>query len=33
MPFRDVPAIKLKIAFIIDPVGTRIELTQGLEGM
>jgi catechol 2,3-dioxygenase-like lactoylglutathione lyase family enzyme len=30
MPFRDVPAIGLKIAFIIDPVGTRIELTQGL---
>lgn len=32
MPFRDVPAIGLKIAFIIDPIGTRIELTQGLEG-
>jgi len=32
MPVRDVPAIGLKIAFIIDPVGTRIELTQGLEG-
>jgi catechol 2,3-dioxygenase-like lactoylglutathione lyase family enzyme len=32
MPLRDVPAIGLKIAFIIDPVGTRIELTQGLEG-
>jgi len=32
MPFRDVPAIGLKIAFIVDPVGTRIELTQGLEG-
>jgi catechol 2,3-dioxygenase-like lactoylglutathione lyase family enzyme len=31
MPVRDVPAIGLKIAFIIDPVGTRIELTQGLE--
>jgi catechol 2,3-dioxygenase-like lactoylglutathione lyase family enzyme len=31
MPYRDVPAIGLKIAFIIDPVGTRIELTQGLE--
>lgn len=30
MPFRDVPAIGLKIAFIIDPVGTQIELTQGL---
>ena len=32
MPFRDVPSIGLKIAFIIDPVGTRIELTQGLAG-
>jgi len=32
IPFRDVPAIGLKIAFIIDPVGTRIELTQGLAG-
>jgi catechol 2,3-dioxygenase-like lactoylglutathione lyase family enzyme len=30
MPFRDVPAIGLKIAFIVDPAGTRIELTQGL---
>lgn len=29
-PYRDVPNIGLKIAFIIDPVGTRIELTQGL---
>jgi catechol 2,3-dioxygenase-like lactoylglutathione lyase family enzyme len=24
--------IKLKIAFVVDPVGTRIELTQGLAG-
>ena len=31
MPYRDIPAIGLKIAFIIDPIGTRIELTQGLE--
>ena len=30
MPYRDIPAIGLKIAFIIDPAGTRIELTQGL---
>jgi len=30
MPFRDVPAIGLKIAFIVDPAGTRIELTEGL---
>jgi len=29
-PYRDVPQIGLKIAFITDPVGTRIELTQGL---
>jgi catechol 2,3-dioxygenase-like lactoylglutathione lyase family enzyme len=32
MPFRDVPGIGLKIAFLIDPAGTRIELTQGLAG-
>jgi len=32
VPYRDIPSIGLKIAFIIDPVGTRIELTQGLEG-
>ena len=31
-PFRDVPAIGLKIAFLIDPAGTRIELTEGLAG-
>jgi catechol 2,3-dioxygenase-like lactoylglutathione lyase family enzyme len=30
MPYRDIPAIGLKIAFIVDPAGTRIELTQGL---
>lgn len=30
MPFREVPNMGLKIAFIIDPVGSRIELTQGL---
>jgi catechol 2,3-dioxygenase-like lactoylglutathione lyase family enzyme len=32
VPYREIPAIGLKIAFIVDPVGTRIELTQGLEG-
>lgn len=32
VPLRDVPNRGLKIAFIIDPVGTRIELTQGLAG-
>jgi catechol 2,3-dioxygenase-like lactoylglutathione lyase family enzyme len=31
-PVRDVPGIGLKIAFLIDPAGTRIELTQGLAG-
>jgi catechol 2,3-dioxygenase-like lactoylglutathione lyase family enzyme len=30
MPYRDVPQIGLHIAFITDPVGTRIELTEGL---
>ena len=29
-PFRDVPRVGLKIAFLIDPAGTRIELTEGL---
>jgi catechol 2,3-dioxygenase-like lactoylglutathione lyase family enzyme len=32
MPYRDVPAIDLKIAFLVDPEGTRIELTEGLRG-
>ncbi len=31
-PFRSVPAVGLKIAFIVDPAGTRIELTEGLAG-
>ena len=31
-PFRDVAALGLKIAFLIDPAGTRIELTEGLAG-
>jgi catechol 2,3-dioxygenase-like lactoylglutathione lyase family enzyme len=31
-PFREVPAIGLKIAFVVDPAGTRIELTEGLAG-
>lgn len=30
VPFRDVPGIGLKIAFLVDPAGTRIELTEGL---
>ncbi len=32
MPYRDIPAIGLKIAFLTDPEGTRIELTEGLSG-
>jgi catechol-2,3-dioxygenase len=31
-PYRDMPNLDLKIAFITDPVGTRIELTEGLRG-
>jgi catechol 2,3-dioxygenase-like lactoylglutathione lyase family enzyme len=31
-PFRNMPNLDLKIAFIVDPVGTRIELTEGLAG-
>jgi predicted enzyme related to lactoylglutathione lyase len=31
-PYREVPNVGLKIAFILDPVGTRIELTEGLTG-
>ncbi len=30
MAYRDVPTIALKIAFLTDPEGTRIELTEGL---
>ena len=28
--FREVPALGLNIAFLVDPAGTRIELTEGL---
>jgi predicted enzyme related to lactoylglutathione lyase len=31
-PYRNMPNFDLKIAFIVDPVGTRIELTEGLTG-
>lgn len=31
VPFRDIPAIGLKIAFITDPAGVYIELTQGYD--
>ena len=27
-----VPNLGLKVAFIVDPIGTRIELTEGLTG-
>jgi catechol 2,3-dioxygenase-like lactoylglutathione lyase family enzyme len=30
--YREVPAIGLKLAFLTDPDGTRIELTEGLAG-
>lgn len=32
VPYRETPTIVGKTAFIIDPAGTRIDLTQGLEG-
>jgi catechol 2,3-dioxygenase-like lactoylglutathione lyase family enzyme len=32
IPYRDVPQLGLKIAFLVDPEGTRIELTEGLAG-
>lgn len=31
VPFRDIPSIGLKIAFITDPSGVYIELTQGYD--
>jgi hypothetical protein len=31
LAYREMPQLAgLKIAFIIDPIGTRIELTEGL---
>ena len=32
VPYREMPNLGLKIGFIVDPVGTRIELTEGLAG-
>jgi catechol 2,3-dioxygenase-like lactoylglutathione lyase family enzyme len=32
VPYREVPQLGLKLAFIVDPEGTRIELTEGLAG-
>jgi catechol 2,3-dioxygenase-like lactoylglutathione lyase family enzyme len=31
VPYREVPAIELKIAYITDPSGTYIELTEGYD--
>ncbi len=31
MPFREIPSIELKIAFLTDPAGVRIELTEGYD--
>jgi len=31
LPFRKVPAIGLSLAFLTDPFGTYIELTEGLK--
>jgi hypothetical protein len=30
VPYRNVPDLKLSIAFVRDPWGTLIELTEGL---
>lgn len=30
VPYREVPALGISIAFLIDPWGTRVELTDGL---
>ena len=32
IPYRSMPNLDLKVAFIVDPAGTRIELTEGLRG-
>jgi hypothetical protein len=31
VPYRDVPNLALKIAFLTDPNGTYIELTEGFD--
>ncbi len=31
VPYREVPSIELKIAFLTDPSGVYIELTEGLD--
>ena len=30
MPYRNIPALSLSIAFLTDPWGTNIELTEGM---
>ncbi len=32
VPYRDMPALGIHLAFLVDPWGTRIELTEGLAG-
>ena len=32
VPYSVRPEIDLKLAFLVDPEGTRIELTEGLRG-
>ena len=31
VPFREIPSIALRIAFITDPSGVSIELTEGYD--
>ena len=31
VPYRQVPALGIAIAFVVDPWGTNIELTEGLD--
>jgi catechol 2,3-dioxygenase-like lactoylglutathione lyase family enzyme len=31
VPYREIPAIELNIAYIIDPSGVRIEFTEGYD--
>lgn len=33
VPYREIPALGLKIAFLTDPSGVTIELTEGLAGI
>ena len=31
VPFREIPSIGLKIAYLVDPAGVRVELTEGYD--